>query len=44
MEKLLYSQTPLIRTLLIRHFRLIRGGKFEHVKSIIIGPNVKLPS
>ena len=42
-ENLIYSQTRLIRTLLIRHFRLIRRGNLNMLKALSITPMLNYP-
>ena len=38
-----YSQTRLIRTLLIRHFRLIRRGNLKTSQSLLLTPMLNQP-
>ena len=38
-----YSQTRLIRTLLIRHFRLIRQGNLKTLKPLPLTPMLNQP-
>ena len=38
-----YSQTRLIRTLLTRHFRLIRHGNLKTLKPLLLTPMLNLP-
>ena len=38
-----YSQTRLIRTLLIRHFRLIRPGNLKTLKALSLTPMLNYP-
>ena len=38
-----YSQTHLIRSLLIRHFRLIRQGNLKTLKALSLTPMLNLP-
>ena len=39
----MYSETPLIRCLLIRHFRLIRRGNLKTLKPLPLTPMLNQP-